>query len=83
MEIEYILLPELAREIRRADLTGHQVFLCCMPRPALPVDQIYKIQASDDNDGLDPVRRKLPIRLHKSADLYDRQKAEYGELPPH
>ena len=28
MEIEYILLPKLKREIRRADLTGDQVFLC-------------------------------------------------------
>ena len=35
-----------------------------------------KMQASDDNDGLDPVRRKLPIRLHKWADLYHREKAE-------
>ena len=60
MEIEYILLPKLKRKIRRADLTGDQVFLCCMPRPAVPVDQMYKMQASDDNDGLDPVRRKLP-----------------------
>ena len=31
MEIEYISLPKLKREIRRADLTGDQVFLCCMP----------------------------------------------------
>ena len=65
MEIEYILLPKLKREIRRADLTGVQVFLCCMPRPTVPVDQMYKMQASDDNDGTDPVRRKLPIPLHK------------------
>ena len=83
MEIEYISLPKLKREIRRANLTGDQVFLCCMPRPAVPVDQMYKMQASDDNDGLDPVRRKLPIRLHKEADLYDREKAEYGDLPPY
>ena len=83
MEIEYFSLPKLKREIRRADLRGDQVFLCCMPRPAVPVDQMYKMQASDDNDGLDPVRRKLPIRLHKWADLYDREKAEYGVLPPH
>ena len=55
MEIEYILLPKLKREIRRSDLTGDQVFLCCMPRPALPVDEMYKMQASDGNDdGLDP-----------------------------
>ena len=55
MEIEYILLPKLKREIRRSDLTGDQVFLCCMPRPAVLVDQMYKMQASDGNDdGLDP-----------------------------
>ena len=84
MEIEYISLPKLKREIRRSDLTGDQVFLCCMPRPAVPVDEMYKMQASDGNDdGLDPVRRKLPSRLHKWADLYDREKAEYGDLPPH
>ena len=83
MEIEYISLPKLKREIRRADLTGDQVFLCCMPRPAVPGDQMYKMQASDDNDGLDPVRHKLLIRLHKWADLYDREKAEYGDLPPY
>ena len=61
MEIQYILLPKLKREIRRADFSGDQVFLCCMPRPALPVDQTYKMQASQDNDGLDPIRCKLPI----------------------
>ena len=44
---------------------------------------MYKMQASDDNDGLDPVRRKLLIPLHKWADLYDREKAEYGDLPPY
>ena len=54
MEIEYISLPKLKREIRRADLTGDQVFLCCMPRPAVPVDQMYKMQANDDNDGTSP-----------------------------
>ena len=70
MDIEYILLPELKREIRRADLPADQVFLCCMFRPAVPVDQMYKMQASDGNDdALDPVRRKLPSRLHKWADL--------------
>ena len=31
MEIEYIPLPKLQREIRRANLTGDQLFLCCMP----------------------------------------------------
>ena len=62
MEIDYISLPKLKREIRRADLTGDQVSLCCMPQPAVPVDQMYKMQANNDNDGLDPVRRKLPIR---------------------
>ena len=77
--IEYISLPKVKREIRRPDLTGDQVFLCCMPRAVVPVDQMYKMQASSDDDGLDPVRRKLHIRIHKLADLYDRQKAEYGE----
>ena len=71
MEIEYILLPKLKGEIRRADLEGDQVFLCCMPQPAVPVNQMYKMQASDDNDGVDPVRSKLPIQLHRWADLYD------------
>ena len=47
-----------------------------MPRPAVLVDQMYKMQASDDNDGLDSVRTKLSNRLHKWADLYDREKAE-------
>ena len=61
MEIEYISLPKLKREIRRTDLNGDQVFLCCIPRPAVPVDQIYKMQESSTNDELDPVRRKLPI----------------------
>ena len=37
MEIEYISLLKLKRGILRADLTGHQVFLCCMPRPVVPV----------------------------------------------
>ena len=83
MEIEYISLQKLKGEIRRADLTGDKVFLWCMPRPAVPVDQLYKMQTSDDNDGLDLVRRGPPIGLHKWADLYDREKAEYGDLPPH
>ena len=38
MEIVYISLPKLKREIRQSDLTGDQVFLCFMPRPAVPVD---------------------------------------------
>ena len=54
-----------------------------MPRPAVRVDQMYKMQANNDNDGLDPVRRKLPIALHQWADLYDREKAEYGDLLPY
>ena len=83
MEIEYVLLPKLKREIRGADLTGDQIHLCCMPRPAVPYDQMYKMQASDDNDRLDPVPRKLPIQIHKLADFYDREKAEYGDLPPY
>ena len=56
MRIEYISLPQLKREIRQSDLTGDQVFLCCMPPPAVPDDQMYKMQASDGNgDRLDPV----------------------------
>ena len=39
MEIEYILLPKLKREIRPADLTGDQVFLL--------VIQMYKMQKRD------------------------------------
>ena len=61
MEIEYISLPKLERDILRADLTGDHVFRCCMPRPAVPFDQMYKMQASSDDDRLDPLRRKLPI----------------------
>ena len=83
MEIEYISWPKLKREIRRADLTGDQLFLCCMPRPAVPFDQMYNMQDSSDNDRLDPVRRKLPIRIHKWAGLYDRERAECRDLPPH
>ena len=81
MEIEYILLPKLKREIRRADLTGDQVFLCCVPQPAVPVDQMYKMQESSDNDGLDPVRRKLLIPIHNWASLYDLENAEFRNLP--
>ena len=55
MEIEYIPLPKPTREISRANLTGDQVFLCCMPRPAVPVDQMYNIQENSDNEELDPV----------------------------
>ena len=36
---------------------------------------MYKMLESSDNDGLDPVRRKLPILIHKGAGLYDRQPA--------
>ena len=53
MGIEYISLSKLKQGICRADLTGDQVFLCCIPRPAVPVDQMYKMQESSDNDGLD------------------------------
>ena len=83
MEIDYISLPKLKREISPADLTGDQVFLCCMPQPAVPVNQMYKMQASRDDDGLHPGRHKLPIQINKWADLYDREKAEFGDLPPH
>ena len=44
---------------------------------------MYKMQVSDDNDGLDPVGRKIPILLHKWAELYDRENAGYGDLAPH
>ena len=44
MKIKNISLLKLKREIRRADLTGVQVFLCCMPRPAVPVDQMHSMQ---------------------------------------
>ena len=64
-------------------LTGDPVFLCCMSRPAVPVDQMCKMQASSDDDRLDPLRRKLSIRIHKRADLYNREKAEFGDLPRH
>ena len=83
MEMEHIWLPKLKQDICRADPTGDQVFLCCMPRPAVPVDQMYNMQENSDNDGPDDVRRKLPIRIHKWAGLYDRERAEFGDLPPH
>ena len=47
------------------------------------VDQMYKMQATSDDDGLGPVRRKVPIGMHKWADLYDWAKAEFRDLPPH
>ena len=72
MKIKYIPLPKLKRDIRQADLTGDQVFLCCMPRPAVPVDQMHNMTNKSDNAGLDPVRRKFPIRIHEWAGLYDR-----------
>ena len=83
MEIEYMSLLKLKRQIRRADPTGDQVFLCCMPRPAVPVHQMRNMQDKSDDDGLDPVRRKLPIRIHKWAGFYDQECAEFGESPPH
>ena len=83
MEIAYISLPKLKREICQADLTGDQVFLWCMPRHAVPVDQMYNMQKNSDNDGVEPVRRKLPIRIHKWAGPYDRERAEFQDLPPH
>ena len=43
MGIGYILLQKFKREIRRADRTGDQVFLCCMPQLAVPVDQMYNL----------------------------------------
>ena len=53
MIFEYISLPKLKPEICRATLTSDQVFLCCMPLPAVPVDQMYNMQKSSDNDGLE------------------------------
>ena len=55
MEIGYIWLPKGKSEICRADLRGDQVFLCCMPRSAVPVDQMHSMQDQSDNDGLDSV----------------------------
>ena len=52
IEIEYISLPKLRREICRADLTGDQVFLCCMPRPALPVDEFTTCERAVTMTGL-------------------------------
>ena len=65
MKIEYIPLPKPKPEIRRADITGDQVFLCCMPRHAVPVDQMHNMTDKSVNDGLDPVRRKVPSRMHE------------------
>ena len=36
---------------------------------------MYNMQASSENEGLDAVGRKLPIRIHKWAGFYDQ-----GEL---
>ena len=70
MEIKYISPLKLKREILRADLTGDQVYLCCMPRPAVPVDHMHSMQSkNDDGSGLDQVRQKLPTRIHKWASL--------------
>ena len=67
MEIQYILLPQLKREIHRADLTRDQVFLCCMPPAALPVDQMHNMQDKSEDNVLDPVPRKLPLQLRRAA----------------
>ena len=83
LEIEDISLPKLKREIRRADLTGDRVFLCCMPRPAVPGDQMHSMQDKSDDAGLQPLRRMPPIQIHKQAGLYEQERAEFGELPPH
>ena len=83
MEIEYISLPNLKREIRRADFTGDQVFLCCIPRHALLVDQMHNMQDKSDDDGLDPIRRKLPIGIHKGGVSTIRNEQEFADLPPH
>ena len=80
MQIDYILLPKLKPEICRADLTADQVFVCCMPRPAVPVDQMHNMQHESDNDRLHPVRRKLPMPIHIWAGLYDQKRADFGDF---
>ena len=54
-EIEHISLPKLKREILGADLIGGQVFLCCMPRTAVPVDQMHNMQDKSYDDRLNLV----------------------------
>ena len=63
MEIEYISSPKVKQEIRRADLTCDQVCLCCMPRPAVPVNQMHNTQDKSNDEGLGPVRRKYAPRV--------------------
>ena len=58
MEIEYIPLPKLKQEIHRADLPDDQVFVYCMPRPAVAVDQMHNMQDKSNYDRLDPVQLK-------------------------
>ena len=84
MEIEYESLPKLKWGISRAHVTADQVFLCCMPRPTVPVDRMHSMQQKN-NDGseLDQFRQKLPTQIHKTASLHDRARAEFGKLPPH
>ena len=83
MLIEYIWLLKLKQEICRADLTGDEVFLCCMPQPEVPVHQMHSLQGKTDEDsGLNQVGRKLRTRIHKWARIYDRERAEFGKLPP-
>ena len=80
MKIKYISLMKLKRDICRSDPSGDQVFMCCMPRPAMPVDQMHNMQDKSDDDRLQPVLRKLPIPIHEWAGLYNQERAEFGAL---
>ena len=83
IKIQYISLPKLKQEIHRPDLTGDRMYPCCMPRPAVPVNDEHSMQSKkDDGNGLDQVRQRLPTQIHKWASLYDREQAEFEELPP-
>ena len=82
--MEYISLRKVKREIPRAHPTSDPVFLCCMPRRAVLVYQMHSMQGkSDDDSRLDQFRVKLCTRIHKWATIYDRERAEFGELPSH
>ena len=83
IEIKYIWLPKLKQEICQADLTGDQVFLCCIFPPAVPVDQMQSMQDKNNTDSeLNQVPHKFPTQIHEWVRLYDRERAKFGELPP-
>ena len=67
MQIEYILLPKLKLEIRRAYHTRNEVYLCCMPRPAVPAKHMHSMQHGKcyDISGHTEVREKIPTQIHK------------------